>query len=141
MDEYKVRGIVLASNDYKEKDILITLFTVELGKIKAVLRGAKQQKAKLKFAGQPFCFADWILVKKGEFFFVTQVDLIDTFYDLTLDYDDFLTASALSEVVIELLKPNIINEALFVKFLTAIKNLIYDNINNNIVFCKFLQVN
>ena len=81
MEEFKVKGVVLASKDYKEKDILITLFTVELGKITAVLRGAKQSKAKLKYAGQPFCFADWILVKKGEYFYVTAVDLIDTFYE------------------------------------------------------------
>ena len=138
MDEYKVKGVVLTAGDYKEKDILITLFTVELGKIRAVLRGAKQTKAKLKFAGQPFCFADWILVKRGEYFYVTQVDLIDTFYDLTSDYDCYLTATALSEVVLEVLKPNMLNEQLFVKFLTAIKSLIYDKINYNLVLCKFL---
>ena len=138
MDEYKVKGIVLTSSDYKDKDILITLFTVELGKIRAVLKGAKQAKAKLKYAGQPFCFADWILVKKGEYFYVTQVDLIDTFYDLTSDYDSFLAATSMSEIVIEILKPGIINEQIFVKFLTAIKCLIYDRLNNKLVLMKFM---
>lgn len=138
MDEYKVKGIVLTTSDYKEKDILITIFTVELGKIRAVLRGAKQAKAKLKFAGQPFCFADWILVKRGEYFYITQVDLLDTFYDLTTDYDNYLTATALSEIVLEVLKPNMINEPLFVKFLTAIKSLVYDKISSSIVLIKFL---
>ena len=138
MDEYKVKGIVLSASDYKDKDILITLFTVELGKIRAVLRGAKQAKAKLKFAGQPFCFADWILIKKGEYFYVTQVDLIDTFYDLTSDYDKFLVATSMNEVCIELLKPNIINEKLFVELLTAIKLLIYDELEYELIFTKFL---
>ena len=139
MEEIKVKGIVLNSSDYKDKDILITLFTLELGKIKAVLRGAKQAKAKLKFAGQPFCFADWIMVKRGEYFYVTQVDLLDTFYDLTTDYDNFLVASSLSEVVLEVLKPNMLNDELFVKFLTAIKALVYDKINNDLVLTKFLH--
>ena len=138
MDEYKVKGIVLSASDYKDKDILITLFTVELGKIRAVLRGAKQAKEKLKFAGQPFCFADWILIKKGEYFYVTQVDLIDTFYDLTSDYDKFLVATSMNEVCIELLKPNIINEKLFVELLTAIKLLIYDELEYELIFTKFL---
>lgn len=138
MDEYKVKGIVLTANDYKDKDILITLFTIELGKIRAVLRGAKQSKAKLKFAGQPFCFADWILVKRGEYFYITQVDLIDTFYDLTTDYDNFLIASSLSEILLEILKPNIISEQIFVKFLTAIKCLVYDKIKSEVVLCKFM---
>jgi len=138
MDEYKVKGIVLSASDYKEKDILITLFTVELGKIRAVLRGAKQAKAKLKFAGQPFCFADWILVKKGEYFYVTTVDLIDTFYELTTDYDSFLIASSINEICIETLKPNMLNESLFLDYLTALKCLVYDKINYNLVFIKFL---
>ena len=138
MDEYKVKGIVLSTSDYKDKDILVTLFTVELGKIRAVLRGAKQPKAKLKFAGQPFCFADWFLVKKGEYFYITQVDLIDTFYDLTADYDAFLRANAICEIVLEILKPGMVNEALFIKFLTTIKSLVYDNTNSNIAFIKFI---
>lgn len=136
--EYRVKGIVLSATDYKEKDILITLFTVELGKIRAVLRGAKQPKAKLKFAGQPFCFGDWIVVKKGEYFYVTTVDLIDTFYDLTTDYDAFLIASSINEVCMETLKPNMINEALFIEYLTALKSLVYDRLNPNILFTKFL---
>lgn len=139
MDEYKLKGVVLSASDYKDKDILITLFTVELGKIRAVLRGAKQSKAKLKFAGQPFCFADWIAVKRGEYFYITQVDLIDTFYDLTSDYDKFLIASAMSELCLEVLKPNIINERLFLSLLSAIKSLIYDDISPNIVLLKFID--
>ena len=138
MNEYKVKGIVLSATDYKDKDILITLFTVELGKIRAVLRGAKQAKAKLKFAGQPFCFADWILIKKGEYFYVTEVDLIDTFYDLTMDYDKFLTASAFGEICLEVLRPSMINEKLFIELLTAIKMLIYENVSDRIVFTKFI---
>ena len=136
--EYRVKGIVLSASDYKEKDILITLFTVELGKIRAVLRGAKQPKAKLKFAGQPFCFGDWILVKKGEYFYVTTVDLIDTFYELTTDYDCFLVASSINEICIETLKPGMINESLFVEYLTVLKCLVYDKLNHNLVFVKFL---
>jgi len=138
MEEFKVRGIVLSAKDYKEKDILITLFTVELGKINAVLRGAKQSKAKLKFAGQPFCFADWILIKKGEYFYVISVDLIDTFYDLTSDYDAFLIASSINEMCLETLKPNMIYENLFLCYLNALKSLVYDKIDYNVVFVKFL---
>ena len=138
MDEYKVNGIVLSSSDYKEKDILINLFTAELGKIRAVLRGAKQSKAKLKFAGQPFCFAEWILIKKGEYFYVTNVNLFDTFYELTTDYDSFLIASSMSEICLEVLKPNMINEKLFLEFLNALKCLVYDKFDNKLVFSKFI---
>jgi len=136
--EYKVTGIVLTAQDYKEKDILITLFTAELGKIKCVLRGAKQPKAKLRYAGQPFCFGEWVLIKKGEYFFVTQVNVTDTFYDLATDYDNFLIATAMNEVCLELLKPGMINEQLLLNLLNALKSIVYDKINGNLVFIKFL---
>ena len=138
MDEYKVNGIVLGATDHKEKDILITILTAELGKIKAVLKGAKQPNAKFKVAGQPFCFAEWVLVKRGEFFVVTQVSVHDAFFDLTADYDKFLTASAMIEVCNYMLKPGIVNEDILINLLQALKLIVYDDVNNNLVCTKFM---
>lgn len=138
MDEYKVNGIVLGATDHKEKDILITILTAELGKIKAVLKGAKQPSAKFKVAGQPFCFAEWVLVKRGEFFVVTQVSVHDAFFDLTADYDKFLTASAMIEVCNYMLKPGIVNEGILINLLQALKLIVYDDVNNNLVCTKFM---
>lgn len=138
MDELKVNGIVLNSADYKENDILITIFTAELGKIKAVLRGAKQPKAKFKFAGQPFCFAEWILVKRGEFFVVTSVTSHDVFYDLTTDYDNFIVASFMIKLCDYILKPGMINEQLLVAFLQALKAIVYDSVDAKLTYSKFM---
>ncbi len=138
MDEYIVNGIVLSAADYKENDILITLFTAELGKIKAILKGAKQPKAKLKYAGQQFCFAEWVLVKRGEFFTVTSVSVTDAFFDITTDYDKFLNASTLLEICGHILKPAMISETLFVALLKALKYIVYENIDANLVLSKFM---
>ena len=75
-----VTGIVLNSIQYKEKDKLIHIFTVELGNITASLKGVVSAKAKLKFAGQPFCFAKFDLTKSHDFFVVKNVELIDNFF-------------------------------------------------------------
>ena len=40
----KIQGIVLKSNDRKEKDVNILLFSLEKGKIWATLRGVKSPK-------------------------------------------------------------------------------------------------
>ena len=44
MEQIKFTGIVLKSVDYKEKDKLLTIFSLELGKITATLKGVKQEK-------------------------------------------------------------------------------------------------
>ena len=63
--EIKTEGSVLQSIDYKDHDKLLTLFSPTLGKILVGARGAKKPKAKLSFAAQPFCFAEYILAEKG----------------------------------------------------------------------------
>ena len=72
MADLIVTAVVLNSIDYKEKDKLVKLFTAETGVISAVLKGVKSANSKLKFACQPFCFAEFELVKKGEFYTITQ---------------------------------------------------------------------
>ena len=44
----KIKGIVISSIDYKDKDKLITIFSLEKGLITAKLTGVKNPKAKMK---------------------------------------------------------------------------------------------
>ena len=87
MDEIIVTGIVLTSMPYKEKDKLIHLFSVELGNITAILKSVSSPKSKLKFAGQPFCLGKFELAKGHDFYVVKGVELIDSFFDISTDYD------------------------------------------------------
>ena len=59
---------MLSNCDYKEKDKLVEIFSVELGKITAILKGCKAPTAKLKFAFQPFCFAEFSVIRAGKFY-------------------------------------------------------------------------
>jgi DNA repair protein RecO (recombination protein O) len=63
--EIKTEAIVLQSIDYKDNDKLLTLFSPSLGKLTAGIRGVKKPTAKLSFAAQPFCFAEYVLAEKG----------------------------------------------------------------------------
>ncbi|MBQ7351892.1 MAG: DNA repair protein RecO [Clostridia bacterium] len=138
MEDIAVIGIVINSMPYKEKDKLIHIFTVELGKITATLKGVSSPKAKLKFAGQPFCFGKFELSPSGEFYVVKGVELIDSFYDLTADYAKFSLASLMLEACSIILKPNIISESLFICLIKSLQNLVYNGLNEYIIVLKFL---
>ena len=137
MEEIKVNGIVLSVTDYGEKDVLLNIFTVELGKITAKMRGVKSEKAKLKYASQPFCFGEWVCSKRGEYYTVTSFSLIDNFYDLTLNYDKFVLCNTLLELCDKTLKTNIISEKLFLVLINTLKQIVYENINEYLVAVKF----
>ena len=45
---YKVNGITLFGVNYRESDKILTLFTLEKGKIGAAARGVRKANAKMK---------------------------------------------------------------------------------------------
>lgn len=138
MEELTVTGIVLFAMPYKEKDKLIHIFSVELGKITANLKGVSSPNAKLKFAGQPFCFAKFDLTKSGEFYVVKGCELIDSFFELTEDYDNYSLSLAMLEICSAILKPNIISERLFLNLIKSLQNIVYNNVDVNLSVLKFL---
>lgn len=97
MEGIKVNALMLRAVDYKENDKILTLLTAEMGKISAGIKGVKKAGAKLKFAAQPFCFAEYILACRGDKYTVTQASECESFYDLRCDVQRFYAASAVCE--------------------------------------------
>ena len=58
--EEKLSGIVLGGVNFSENDKILNIFTLEKGVISAKIKGVKKAGAKLKFASEPFCFAEFI---------------------------------------------------------------------------------
>lgn len=85
--EIKTEAIVVQSLDYKDDDKLLTLFSPSLGKITAGIRGVKKPKAKLAFASQPFCFAEYVLAEKGGRYTVISAYLHESFFELRTDLE------------------------------------------------------
>ncbi|MDE6000931.1 MAG: DNA repair protein RecO, partial [Clostridia bacterium] len=89
-----VNAVMLRSVDYNENDKILTLLTAERGKITAGIKGVKKAAAKLKFAAQPFCFAEYVLASRGDKYTVINAAESESFYDLRTDINKFYAASA-----------------------------------------------
>ena len=61
MSKTKVKALVLSEKDSKEKDKLVTLFSLEEGKLFVYFRGVKGDKAKLKAAKELFTFGEFVI--------------------------------------------------------------------------------
>lgn len=138
MEEIKLKAIVLSSIDYKEKDKIINLFSLEQGLISANLRGVRSKAAKLKFASQPFCFGDFVLVKKGATSTVISATAEDNFFELTKDYGAYTKAFTLLEVIKNSLMENQQSPLIFINTLKALKLIAYDKVNPSLVLNKFI---
>ncbi len=121
--EIKTEGIVLRAIDYQENDKLLTLFSPSLGRISVGAKGVKKPKAKLAFAAQPFCFAEYMLAEKGGRYTLTNAYLHESFFSLRYDILRFYAACAMVEICLQVLYEQERHEGLFIALLEGLKAL------------------
>ncbi|MBQ8792854.1 MAG: DNA repair protein RecO [Clostridia bacterium] len=132
----KVKAIVLGGTNVKEKDRIINVYSLELGKLSLSMKGVRGDKAKMKFAKEIFCFADFIFEEGKAIPVVTGVDIIDNFYALAQDIDKYYEACAILDIISHL--GNESNPQLFIEIIKALKTLCYEKVEKYYVFDKFL---
>lgn len=134
-----ITGIVLNSIDYKDADKLLTIYSLEYGKITSVLKGCKKPNAKLKFAFQPFCFAEFEINAKGDFLTVTNAELKESFFSITEDYSKFQVGCEILKIVNKTAMQNVANPQLFICILKAFNLLAnYSDVSHELIYAKFL---
>lgn len=137
MDNTKVKAIVLGGIDYKEKDKLVKLFTLEQGIVTVVFRGVKNANAKLKSAKEVFSFGDFILAN-GKFKIVTSADVIDSFYDITKDIKKYYAGCAMIDIIKTILPEGEISAGLFILTIKCLEMLAYQDVSIYNIINKFL---
>ena len=139
MEEVKIKALVLRSADYKDKDKVITLFSAELGLISAILKNCKGSGYKLKFAYNPFSFAEFEIIKKDEIFFIKTATLIESFFELTQDYNKYLMANNILELLLKTNRALEPNGILFINTIKALNELANnEQINQKSLIIKYL---
>lgn len=134
----KIKGIVISSKDFKEKDKIATIFTLEKGLLNVMLKGVKNFKAKLKIAKEPFCFAEFIIITKNGFNLLVDCNVIDTFYNLSQDIDKYMEANTIFSIIKNISAYERQDIPLFLETLNSLKSLAYEKPQKYYVMCKFL---
>lgn len=135
--EVKVNALVIKAVDYKDNDRILTLYSLEKGKITAGIKGVKKAGAKLKFASEPFCFAEYILAEKNGRYTVTAASYFDSFYDLRLNLNKYYLSAVVSEFLNAYTETEMADSYLFDEAINAIKNICYQD-NEFAHLAKFL---
>ena len=94
-----VKGIVIRSVNISESDKLITIFTEEKGVLTAVANGSRTLKSRYLAATQLFCYSNYVLYKKGDKFWVKEVELIESFFDLRYKIERAALATYVCDVI------------------------------------------
>ena len=136
--EEKLRGIVLKETPYLESDKILSIFTLENGVISARIRGVKKAGAKLKFASEPFCFAEYVFSKTSDRRTVVSATLIDSFYPLRLDLTKFFCGGTVLDFLRKFCREEIVSPDLFMLATETLKTLSYTEKDPLSTLCAFL---
>ena len=119
----KFNGICLKKTSYKDNAEMLSLFTLERGRLNCALIGAKKPNAKLKFCGESFCFAEYVLSEKSDRRSVIEANEIDCFYGLREDIDRYYSAAVAAEFLLSFLPEGESNYDLFLLTVRSLKNI------------------
>ena len=136
--EEKISGIVLGGIAFGENDKILNIFTLDHGLISAKIKGVKKAGAKLKFASEPFCFAEFIFSKKGELRTVIGASLIDSFYPVREDIYKYFCAGTVIEFIKRFYREEMDTAEAFLLVVSALKRIAYGDGNPKSALVTFL---
>lgn len=135
----KTIGIVLKSSPFsKEASRMLEIFSPELGRFFAVIRGVEKPKAKLAVCASPFCLGEFVLAEKSGRYTVTDCFVHDTFYDLAYNLDSYVLGSAMLEITSKLCQEGESNVDIFTLLLNCLKVMVYEKSEPTATLIKFI---
>ena len=93
-----VQAIVTGYTDYRDNDRMLTLFSMERGRIDCKARNCRKPTAPLLACAQPFVFGEFELFTHNDRVTVNGCELRETFYPLREDVDRFMIASTITRL-------------------------------------------
>ena len=97
---YKDEGIVLKTIKLGEADRIVTLYTREYGKVRAVAKGIRKTKSRFGARLEPFTRVQLLIYKgRSNLDTITSADILTSFDGVRRDYLKLTSASALVDIV------------------------------------------
>jgi len=125
----KTRAIVIKTQEFKENDKLVWLFSEDFGKITAIAKGARKNKSRYTSSTLPFCYAEFVLFKGKNLYTINEITIIDSFQQLLRNLDTITYASYFNELIDITLENDEVHKELFKELVAAfyfIKNDVID---------------
>ena len=128
--------IVLKSVDYRDNDKIVTLFSRQDGKLTAMARGAKSLKSELLPSTQQFCCGIYSFYEKNSKLYLKNCEIKKSYSDVASDYDAYLAACSIVDVVSRILEDSDDYNDLFVLVVNCLNSLL--SISAEEVLCYFI---
>ena len=101
MNLIPARGFVLEARNYAETDKIVQLYTLQLGRIKAIVKGVRKPKSKLSSAIDLFTESGFSLHKRpsADLYLLTQAKVFNSFSELKKDLKTITALQVLADLI------------------------------------------
>jgi DNA repair protein RecO (recombination protein O) len=96
---YKDEGVVLKTMKLGEADRIITLFTRDNGKVRAVAKGIRKTKSRFGGRLEPYTRVSLLVYRGRNLDTITSVDIVTSGKEVRAGYERLVAASALADLV------------------------------------------
>jgi DNA repair protein RecO (recombination protein O) len=96
---FRVEAVVLRHTDWGEADRLLWLFTLEMGKVRAIAKGVRKPRSRKAGHLEPFTRVNLLLARGRDMLIVTQAETLEPY----LPVRDSLLRTSYASYVVELL--------------------------------------
>ena len=96
---YHTQGFVLGSRNKGEANKMLTIYTREMGLVRAMVQGIRLGKSKLRFALQDYSYTNIDLVRGKDIWRVTSAKNISTFPFARFSKDSLLLIARVSSLL------------------------------------------
>ena len=124
MDAKKVTAIVTRAVPYGDTDMILTLVSVEEGKLTVTAKSCLKPKAKLRYATEPMNFGEYMLAGKPERLVLADCNQIDSFSPITMDIEKYYASALVLEGLQKLSAES--NPPLFMHAVEVLKAMAYE---------------
>lgn len=104
MKQWQSEGLVLRIRPYRESDKLVTLFTLQEGKVPALARGARKTGSKLSGVVDSFCRGDYLLYRGRSLATIQQASVLEGFNRIRGDIPLYFSALYMCELLEKVLE-------------------------------------
>ncbi|WP_315071099.1 DNA repair protein RecO [uncultured Clostridium sp.] len=134
---FKTKAVIIKTQDFKENDKLVWFYTEELGKITAVVRGAKRSKSKFLSLTLPLCYGEYVVYKGKNLYTLQEGKIINSFQGLLNNLYKLTYSSYLCELIDIACTDNEANIELFRNLVTTLYLLNTDALDYELLIRAF----
>ncbi len=133
----ETKAVIIKTQDFKENDKLVWFYTEKLGKITAIVRGAKKSKSKFLALTLPLCYGEYMVYKGKSLYTLQEGKIIQSFQGLLSNLHKLTYSSYLCELIDIACADNEINIELFRTLITTLYLLNTDALDYELLIRAF----